>query len=183
MESQPEKDGFEQAERLQAAQEYRPELLSRRGEFVAWSLAVIVNSTWLVLILADRDFPGAVSFFAVFLLAVALSISLGNWMDRRTVLRLNQEEIIFDNGLRHARLRYEDIRQVQVFPSAWGNKVRVIGTQAHFDFRTLGEVKVQGEVKGRMGFPEGEQILKRILEMAQLKKVGSGGKTRYYARE
>jgi hypothetical protein len=183
MDSLPQQEGLGEGPTGQANLEFRPELLSRRGEFIAWGLAIAVSLTWLVLVLLNREFPGAVPFFAAFLVAVALSISLGNWMDRRTVLRLDQDEVTFDNGLRHARLPYTDIRQVQVFPSAWGKKVRVIGKQAHFDFRTLGEVKVQGEVKGRMGFPEGEQILKRILEMAQLKEVGSGGTARYYARE
>jgi hypothetical protein len=72
---------------------------------------------------------------------------------------------------------------VQVFPSNWGKKVHVLGNQAHFDFRTLGEVTIQGDVKGRMGFADGDAILKKILREARLKQVERPGNGEYYARQ
>ncbi len=80
-------------------------------------------------------------------------------------------------------LHWSEIRQVQVYPSAWGKKVRVIGDQAHFDFRTLGEVIYQGQVKGRLGFAKGEEILGHILENSRLKRVPGPENGVYYARE
>lgn len=64
----------------------------------------------------------------------------------------------------------------------------MIGPKAHFEFRTLGEVKVQGEVKGRLGFAEGEQILHTLVEAGNLDESlqndsGPGDARYYYSRE
>lgn len=165
--------------------EFRPELLSRRGEVTAWGLALLVFGAWFVLRFTGNRVPGSLVFLAFFFLFVALAISLGNWMDRRTKIQLKPEGIAFTNGLRNVYLPWEAIRQVQVYPSGWGDKVRVIGEKAHFDFRTLGEVTVQGTVQGRMGFVEGDKILRRILEAGRLdhKTRSSAGTGYYYSRE
>ncbi len=72
---------------------------------------------------------------------------------------------------------------MQVIPSAWGKKVRVIGKNGHFDFRTLGEVRLQGEVKGRLGFEKGEEILSQILAKANLKLAKDAENGEYYSRK
>ena len=165
------------------AQEFRPQLLSRRGELIAWSLAILVMLTWVILVATGKPVQRLLPFLAIVLLFAGMGISLSNWMDRHSLIHLDPESVTFDNGLRHTHLKWDEIRQVQVFPSSWGDKVRVIGEHSYFEFRTLGEVKVQGEVKGRMGFSEGDKILKRILEMAGLRKVAHSGGGEYYARE
>lgn len=163
--------------------EYRPELLSRRGEYVAWGTTLIAIIAWLILYLTNTPVFGGLSFLAVLLALSGMAISLGNWMDRRTILRLEPDGVQFDNGLRQVMLQWSEIRQVQVYPSDWGKKVHVIGDKAHFNFRTLGEVTLQGEVKGRMGFEKGEEILGHILENARLKQVPGPENGSYYARE
>jgi hypothetical protein len=163
--------------------EYHPELLSRRGEYVAWGLGLIAIVAWLVLHLTETPVVGGLRFLAVLLALSGMGISLGNWMDRRTILRLEPDGVWFDNGLRQVLLHWSEIRQIQVYPSTWGKKVHVIGNKAHFEFRTLGEVTLQGEVKGRMGFEKGEEILSHILENTRLKKVPGPENGSYYARE
>ena len=164
-------------------QEFRPEPLSRKGEVTAWVLALLVGSAWLVLFLTRNPVFAGLPILEGFLLLAGLGISLSNWMDRHTILRLLPSGVIFDNGLRHAELNWNQIRQVQVFPSNWGKKVRVIGENSHFDFRTLGEVKVHGNVKGRMGFAHGQMILKRIIEAADLKRVESSDSGENFVHE
>ena len=163
--------------------EYRPELLSRRGEYIAWGIALVAIAAWVVLHFTATPVFGGLTFLTVLLALSGIAISLGNWMDRRTILRLESEGVRFDNGLRRVMLHWSEICQVQVYPSAWGKKVRVIGEKAHFDFRTLGEVIYQGEVKGRLGFEKGEEILRHILENSRLKKVPGPANCFYYARE
>lgn len=163
--------------------EYRPELLSRKGELTAWITAALMSTSWIILVLTKKPvFPG-IPFLAIFLLASALGISLGNWMDRQTLIQIKSDGVHYQNGLRNVFLKWEEIQQIQVFPSNWGRKVRLIGSGSHFDFRTLGEVKVQGEIKGRMGFTEGDMILDQILEKANLTSVTQNGNSYYYARE
>jgi hypothetical protein len=163
--------------------EYHPELLSRRGELFAWLSALMVISAWIILDVDRQPILRAVPWMAVILALVASGISLSNWMDRQTFIELEPGAIKFANGLRRVRIAWEDIRQVQVFPSAWGKKVRVIAEQAYFEFRTLGEITVQGEVKGRTGFTDGELILQRILEAAHLQETERTATGLIYARE
>jgi hypothetical protein len=163
--------------------EYRPELIPRRGEWVAWSCALLVGIGWLVLRWFGRHVSIGMPLFAIVLMLAALSISFSNWVDRRTVMRLNVNWIEFYSGLRHVRLHWQEVRQVRVAPSRWGDKIQVIGERAHFSFRTLGEVWFQDELKGRMGFEKGNEILHEIIVSSGLKEVSErDGEASYYDR-
>lgn len=176
-------------------QVFHPELTSRRGELIAWSVTLLVGIAWILLLTSGQEVHFAVPFLAVALLLAALSISLGNWMDRRTLLRIDDAGIAFRNGLRDVHLAWERIKGLQVLPARWGRKVQIVGEEAngqpaHFDFLTLGEVKVLGEVKGRVGFREGDRILEQVLKRSDLHLVekenaGSAAqnKSYYYARD
>jgi len=168
---------------LEAQTIFRPELLSRRGESIAWGTSILVFMGWLILSLNGRQVPFAVPFLGIILVLAALAISLGNWMDRKTELRLDAGGVTYKNGLRYAALKWNEINEIRVFPSKWGKKVHVLGAAAHFNFRTLGEVKVQDEVKGRMGFAEGDKILSVMLEQTNLKEISGPGPGCYYGRE
>jgi len=168
---------------LEAQSVFRPELLSRRGELIAWGTSILVFLGWLILSLNGRRVPFAVPFLWITLFFAALAISLGNWMDRKTELRLDAGGVTYKNGLRYAALKWDEINEIRVFPSKWGKKVHVLGARAHFNFRTLGEVKVQDEVKGRMGFAEGDKILSVMLEQTNLKELAGPGSGRYYGHE
>ncbi len=163
-------------------QEFRPELLPRRGEVLAWLTTILWFLAWTILSLMGREIFRFVPVMAFLFLGIAASISLGNWVDRQTVLCLMENGVTFKNGLRTVYLTWDEINQIQVFGSSWGRKVRVIGELAHFDFRTLGELTMGGEVKGRMGFTMGEEILRQILQNTGLKEVEHTGNSYYYAR-
>ena len=167
---------------------FTPELLSRRGEFIAWSLSVILFATWALLTLLGQNVFFGLPLLAVIMLLAAGGISLGNWMDRHTRLVLREDGIHFENGLRKTDFKWDEIQAVHVSRSAWGDKVRVIGEREHFAFRTLGEVKLNNEVKGRMGFAEGADILEKILENSRLqpakqKSIDQPEAGDYYIRE
>jgi hypothetical protein len=168
---------------FEAQTTFHPELLSRRGEFIAWGTSLIVFLGWLIISLKGRRVPFAVPFLGIILVLAALAVSLGNWMDRKTELRVDTDGVNYENGLRYAALKWNEINEIRVFPSKWGKKIHVLGATAHFNFRTLGEVKVQDEVKGRMGFAEGDKILSLMLEQANLKEIAGPGPGCYYGRE
>jgi hypothetical protein len=163
-------------------QEYRPELLSRRGEIISWSLGLVVTAAWILLRVYGQKVIWLMPLLAIFLLLSGASISLGNWVDRHTVIKIDPDRVIFDNGLRHTDLAWGEIQKVQVTAAGWGKKVSVIGLNSHFEFRTLGEVKVSGEVKGRMGFSAGDGILSHILQSGNLQSVEHVGSTDTYQR-
>lgn len=103
-------------------------------------------------------------------------------MDRQTVLRIGEEGVWFTNGLRKVHLPWGDIQSVQVSPSQLGDRIQVQGESRYFAFRTLAEVMVKGELKGRMGFTEGEQILQVIIQQSGLKEKDHLGANTYYVR-
>lgn len=173
--------------------EYLIERISRRGEAVAW-VATLLAFGGVVILLASGNPPGWLLPTAGFLLAaVAASISLGNWMDRRTRLFLEPGGISYTNGLRRVHLEWGQIGELRVLPAQWGRKVQVFGERAggegvYFAFTTLGEVKVQGRTMGRVGFAEGDYILQTILEraglsLARTEAIDHQGSCEYYSRD
>lgn len=161
--------------------EFRPELLSRRGEWTAWALALAAGiGMWFLQ--RSGYVPAWAWIFWVFLLFSGVSISLGNWLDRNSVIWLETDGIRFENGLRRVRLRWLEVQKVAVLPSRWGRSVQVIGEKSHFSFKTLGEVQFQGEIRGRTGFPEGQKILDVILRETGLFLVEESNNAYYYAR-
>ena len=161
--------------------EFRPELISRRGEWTAWALALAASlGMWLL----NRSgyIPLWAWIFWVFLLFSGVSISLGNWLDRSTVIRLESDGIHFENRLRHVWLRWSEVERVAVLPSRWGNSVQIIGEKSHFEFKTLGKVQFKGEERGRTGFEQGQLILDTVLQKASLVLVEESNNAYYYAR-
>lgn len=165
------------------AREYTPELLSRRGEVTAWSLACAALLAWIILWIGDYYIFPILPVIAIVLVLAAGSISLGNWMDRHTFIRISDSQIEYSNGIRHTILAWENIQRIEVNTHQWGNKIHVIGPDSHFSFRNLGEVSVGGEVKGRMGFAQGDFILDRILEKTGMGEITYNQEYYYYTRK
>ena len=158
--------------------EYRLELLSRCGELIAWGSTLLVAAAWLFLGFSNQPIAWVVPALTILLFVVAVGISFSNWMDRKTLIRIDDQGIHYENGLRQAEISWQQIRQVRTYPSPVGKKVVVIGPHSAFQFRVLHQVRVQGELKGQMGFPEGETILQKILDQGNLQKIESGQESR-----
>jgi uncharacterized membrane protein len=168
--------------------EFKPELVSRRSELIAWGSAVVVNGAWLLLIVFNQSMSFWLPILGIPLLLIAIGISLGNWMDRKTIIKQDEKGIYFSNGLRHADLGWDEIKEVRILPAQWGEKVQVFGGEVYFAFHTLGEVKSNGRVLGRTGFKDGDRILKHILDESGLSEsqqvdLGDQQEGYYYSRQ
>lgn len=162
--------------------EFRPELLPRRGEVISWSLTILAGIFLLVFQVLLIPIPfWMILIFFLFLFSATI-ISLGNWMDRSTVIWFTNDEIGYRDRIRNIRLTWGEVNRVEVYASTFGEKVSVISNTRRFNFRLMGEVKLRGEIKGRLGFPEGEMILKTILENSRLYSLEVNGSNRYYSR-
>jgi len=161
---------------------YQPELLSRKGEQVAWILALVSLVSLLFLKAHFAEIPWGSYAFVILLLLAASSISLGNWMDRHTAITVNPESIAFTNGVRNTEINWDDVKEIRVMETNWGKRVQVLGKDSHFEFRTLGEVLLHGELKGRLGFKEGDEILQTLVSKTGLKETSKKEKSYYYTR-
>ena len=169
-------------------QEYRPVLTSRVGEGLAWLAALSLGAA-MIAIPSRVGLLGTLPFLTGMVALIAAGISLSNWMDRQTVLRLDQQGVFFTNGLRRVALDWGKIQQVSVFSGSLGKKVQVVGGVEHFEFRFLSEVELLGRAQGQLGFPDGAAILAAILQHSGLQRAQSGTPgtpgtpgTVYYAR-
>lgn len=160
---------------------YTPELQPRRSELVAWGLTGASLIGLLILNLGGMIYFWAIIFVA-FMFFSAMSISLGNWMDRQTKLVIDDYGVFYTNGLRRVRLEWPIINNVTTFPSRWGEKVQVLGEKGHFDFNTFGEVTYQHKVQGRVGFQQGDKIKEEIISRCGLSMVAKKGDSYYYSR-
>jgi hypothetical protein len=165
------------------SQEFKPELISRRGEAIAWVCVFLVALGIVILVLSGQPLSWLVVLLEATLLASAALISLGNWSDRKTSLHIDERGIEYQNGLRRVKLGWSEVNEARVTPSPWGNKVDVYGEKSHISFRTLAEVKVRGELKGRFGFTRGEEILRRIVMHSNLEIRDEPGVGYYYVRK
>jgi hypothetical protein len=162
--------------------EFHPEIVSRRGEFITWVLALISLATLVFLwVQAVGVSIWQIAFIGLMILAAASS-SLSNWMDRKTVLSIKPEGILFCNGLRDVSLTWDKIQALQVFPSRFGKGVVVIGDQSHFNFRTMVEITQKSGNRSVMGFTQGEFIIQHIIKNSDLNETEQNEKGRYYAR-
>lgn len=164
--------------------QFRPELLPRRGEWIAWGLALVAGASWVFLSVSGAPGHWSLPFMAIVLFLAAAGVSLSNWIERHTLIRLDSHGIGYENGLRKVQILWGEVRGVSVFDTLWGKKVQVFGNQTHFVFNTLGVLSGKnGQVQGRTGFVEGEKILAQIIGTAGLKPLSYEGKGNYYARE
>ena len=160
---------------------YFPELLPRRGEFTAWALT-FATALGFYFLTKPGPVPLLAWFFVISFVFSAASISLGNWMDRKTFIRIEPNGIVFENGVRKAHLTWGAIREVRTSPARAGISVQVIGEQAHFAFSTLGEMQFRGQVRARTGFVDGKLILDEIIRAAGLTKMLQDGQFSSYSR-
>jgi hypothetical protein len=160
---------------------FRPEVQPRRSEIVAWGLAFASLVGLLLLNLGGMIFFWAV-VFVLFLFLAAVSISLGNWMDGRTIIKLSDDSVSFQNGIRNVALPWHSVTSVTTGPARWGEKIQVMGERSHFEFNTLGEVVFQQEVQGKVGFPDGKEIKEEIIQKCGLTSVVKKGDSYYYSR-
>ena len=161
--------------------EFRPELMPRKGEFNAWALAVGLGIGLYLAISTWPDLPGFLWIFEGVMIFSALAISLGNWMDRRTVLRLDADGIAFDNGLRSVRLGWPEVQNVAVVETRSGKRIQVQAERSHFTFKTLTVMSMFGQ-SVRSGFAAGQEILDMILKSSNMKLTKEAEGVYYYAR-
>lgn len=166
---------------MASVQEFHPELISRKWERNAWILAGISVAAYLLL---WRISEPTVLFLVmvIFLLISALFISFSNWIDRKTVLTLNEEGIKYYSGLRSVSMKWEDIEQLQVLPDRWGQRVLIFGNRTNIRFRTLSNVDFQGKVRGQIGFHNGKAILDEIIQSSSLISTENEKQGHYYIR-
>jgi hypothetical protein len=98
----------------------------------------------------------------------ALVMSVGNWVDRNTVLKIGQNGVSYFNGAREVSLGWRKISRVEVVPTRFGDRIIVSSEEAAFRYQSLGKISMSEKISGQVGFEEGAHILETILKQAGL---------------
>lgn len=169
-------------ENINTVQEFRPISTSRRSEIGSWFMVAASGFAWWILSQQGSSLAIFMILFLLLFLFLAAGTSLANWMERRTILRIQADELNFSNGLRDVSLAWNKIQQVHVMPSRWGRSVHVFGEFKHFHFKMAGNVNVLGQTSARVGFENGVEILQTIIERSGLQPVKRDQPGKFYAR-
>jgi hypothetical protein len=164
---------------------FQPLIGTRISEILAWVLTlVLIVTSWISSMKSSFGQTVTIVLVGFFGLSAVL-ISFGNWVERQTSLELNEFSSTFKNGLRKVEIKWEEIFEVRVYPSSFGNKVVVYGDQKYFSFQTLGEVVMDDQIKARFGFERGEEILDIIIRHSELSDsfMQTDDSYYYYLRE
>jgi hypothetical protein len=161
--------------------EFRPELMPRKGEWNAWVFVFLLGIFFLIGSSIWPEMPGAVWLFEGLMILLAASISLGNWVDRRTMLRLSADGIAFENGLRSVRLSWPEVQHVAVVQTPSGKRIQVQGETSHFTFKTATVMSMFAQ-SVRSGFASGQEILDTVLQKSSMKLTKEAEGVYYYAR-
>lgn len=163
---------------------YRPIPIPPKGMVVAWGLTGALILYNLALVILGRG-PGVVSAgMAILLGVIALLITFGRWNEARTVVRVGEAGICYDSGVRHSRMDWGEVRELQVRRRGHGHSVVVIGPASHFRFFTQAPIGLRGldGTQPQSGFPEGEQLAVTIIQRAGLKLAYSSDEGRVYGK-
>ncbi len=160
---------------------YKPEILSRQSELNAWLLAFFAG-IGMYFLSRQSTIPNWSWFLCLIFVFSALSMSLGNWMDRQSLILINDNAVKFENGLRKVVFSWDEIIEIRTAVVRWGTSVQVIAKKGHFSFSTLGEMKFQGEVRGKTGYSAGQVIMDTIIQHACLLRTERSGTQVIYSR-
>ena len=155
---------------------------SRRGEWIAWALAALSLISIVIIQELGVEIGIGSWLFIVLLFSMALIISIGNWMNRKTLIVVNGTGIRYGNGLRDVFLPWDTIDSIEVIPADWGKHVFIQGTHARFAFRTGAVVEWKGRFQEHVGMINGETLLETIVMASGLVLKRADGRY-YYTRE
>ena len=92
------------------------------------------------------------------------AMTLGNWMNRNTILMMSDSGINFENGIQKVNFGWENIHRVEVHSRRVNDKIIVVGEDGHkFGIDMFNELFLNNKSGGVVGFREGEKILETIL--------------------
>lgn len=164
---------------LSTLQTYKPRINSRRPELMAW-----IFSLSIILFLIAQPQTGFFAIggviLAVFFIFSALTISIGNWVNRKTELSFNKDEICFYNGIRKTCFQWEDITRMEIYPGRFNDKISLLKEAERLNFDVIGSNETIPPSSPRYGFEEGEKILDIILDRTNLVNQRYEGQGYYY---
>lgn len=167
---------------LSSEETFRPLTPNRRGEFIAWSCAVVVAIVSGAIFWQSGRISSLTIFLLFFFCFSALLISFGNWMESHTLITLSSEQVFYRSPVRKVTLGLKDIEELWVSYTGRGWRVAIRGTGGFFAYRTAARLGRRGNQVVSIGIEEGERLAGLMRSMARLSSPVLDGDTWFCRR-
>jgi hypothetical protein len=138
---------------------------------MAWVLTAVAGSVGASLFYLSRPLP--LIFWASFLLLllVALAITFSHWLERRTMILLDDQSVSFRSPLREVTFGWNEVEKVLCVKIQGGWRFMVVGTAAAFRFQSLVTLRSGFGRTVRSGYAKGVEMATFIRRLAGLDQV------------
>jgi hypothetical protein len=166
-----------------SAETFRPLPPNRRGEYIAWSCAIVVGLVSGALFWQSRHISSLAIFLLVFFSLSAVLISFGNWMESRTLIDLSSEQVVYRSPVRNVTLALKDIDELWTSHTGRGWRVAIRGEGGFFTYRSAVRLGGRFDQVVSIGIEHGERLAGLIRSMAQLSSPVYDGDAWFCRRE
>jgi uncharacterized membrane-anchored protein len=149
---------------------------------MAWALAAVATSVGVSLVSLNRQLPLVFWLSFVLLLVVAIAITFSHWLERRTMIILEDESVIFQSPLRSVMLPWEQIEKLACIKIQRGWRFMVSGKQAAFRFQSMITLRSGFGREVRSGYDRGLEIARFIQHSAKLDQVSQQDQVWIYSK-
>ncbi|KPK95266.1 MAG: hypothetical protein AMJ88_01260 [Anaerolineae bacterium SM23_ 63] len=153
---------------LSSEEIFRPMPPNRRGEFIAWSCAIVIGLVSGAVFWQSRHISSLAIFLLIFFFVSAVLISFGNWMESHTLITLSPKQVVYQSPVRKVTLELEDIDELWVSYAGRGWRVAIRGAGGFFTYRTAAHLGGRFDQVVSIGIEQGERLAGFIRSMAQL---------------
>jgi len=161
---------------LSSEETFRPLPPNRRGEFIAWSCAVVVGLVSGALFWQSGHISSLAIFLLFFFSLSAVLISFGNWMESHTLIYLSSEQVAYRSPVRKVTMALKDIDELWVSYTVRGWRVAIRGEGGFFTYRSAARLGGRFDQVVSIGIEQGERLAGLIRSMSQLSSpVNDGG--------
>lgn len=157
--------------RIDGEEIFRPAKVSRQGELIAWGSAFAIGIGLGIYYIKTQEIQIITSGMLFFFLSAGALISFGAWVDKRTIIRVNSQRLIYRSPFKELNLNWDQILQVRATQARRLWRIIVASRDAHFRLRVSTSASEEENLTDFLALPDGERLVQIISGMAGLTHV------------
>lgn len=162
---------------------YRPIFSKSSGIITAWSLFGISGLAGGYLYLRGIVPPLSLWITTVIMLLIALAISFSYWLERRTLVIIEDKCLRYESPLRKIIFQWDEIHELWCLSIRGGWRFTISSSTDAFRFETLNVRQFGSGREVRSGFTDGKRIAALVQKRADLRILDRQDRLWIYRRE
>ena len=148
---------------------YRPILSKSSGIITPWLLFGISALVWCYLYLRGFTPPPSLWIPSVIMLLVALATSFNYWLEKQTVILIEEQGVCYQSPLRRVTLHWAQIHELWCHSFRGGWRFTISDSAEAFRFVTLKVLQFGSGREVCSGFIDGKRIAQLVQQRADLR--------------